>query len=30
MKTELNVFFKMMQKDDKKEVLKFEIKGNED
>ena len=30
MKTELSVFFKMMQKDDKKEVLKFEIKGNED
>jgi hypothetical protein len=29
-KTELNVFFKMQQKDDKKEVLKFEIKGNED
>lgn len=30
MKTELNVFFKMQQKDDKKEILKFEIKGNED
>ncbi len=30
MKTQLNVFFKMMQKDDKKEVLKFEIKGTED
>jgi hypothetical protein len=29
-KTELNVFFKMQQKDDKKEVLKFEIKGQED
>lgn len=28
-KTNLNVFFKMMQKDDKKEVLKFEIKGTE-
>ncbi|MEJ9151033.1 hypothetical protein [Bacillus smithii] len=28
-KTELNVFFKMQQKDDKKEVLKFEIKGND-
>lgn len=27
-KTELNVFFKMQQKDDKKEILKFEIKGN--
>jgi hypothetical protein len=26
----MNVFFKLMQKDDKKEVLKFEIKGNED
>ncbi|MFB6366863.1 hypothetical protein ACFCP7_22940 [Paenibacillus elgii] len=26
----LNVLFKSMQKDDKKEVLKFEIKGNED
>ncbi len=26
-KTQLNVFFKMQQKDDKKEVLKFEIKG---
>lgn len=30
MKTELNVFFKLQQKDDKKEILKFEIKGNED
>jgi hypothetical protein len=29
-KTQLNVFFKMQQKDDKKEVLKFEIKGQED
>jgi hypothetical protein len=29
MKTELNVFFKMQQKDDKKEILKFEIKGND-
>lgn len=28
-KTELNVFFKLMQKDDKKEVLKFEIPGND-
>jgi hypothetical protein len=28
-KTELNVFFKMQQKDDKKEVLKFEVKGND-
>ncbi|MFS0822151.1 hypothetical protein [Bacillus sp. 1P02SD] len=28
-KTELNVFFKMQQKDDKKEVLKFEIKGDD-
>lgn len=28
-KIELNVFFKMQQKDDKKEVLKFEIKGND-
>lgn len=28
-RTELNVFFKMQQKDDKKEVLKFEIKGEE-
>ncbi|MDF2789239.1 MAG: hypothetical protein K0S80_2337 [Neobacillus sp.] len=27
--TELNVFFKMQQKDDKKEILKFEIKGND-
>lgn len=30
MKTELNVFFKMQQKDDKKEILKFEIKGNDE
>ncbi|MEW4224009.1 hypothetical protein [Rossellomorea marisflavi] len=29
-KTQLNVFFKMQQKDDKKEVLKFEIKGQEE
>ncbi|MEW4325881.1 hypothetical protein Q0N12_04305 [Rossellomorea marisflavi] len=29
-KTQLNVFFKMQQKDDKKEVLKFEIKGEEE
>ncbi|KAA0563655.1 hypothetical protein F0342_12675 [Bacillus sp. CH30_1T] len=29
-KTQLNVFFKMQQKDDKKEILKFEIKGQED
>jgi hypothetical protein len=29
-KVELNVFFKMQQKDDKKEVLKFEIKGQEE
>lgn len=29
-KVELNVFFKMQQKDDKKEVLKFEIKGNDE
>jgi hypothetical protein len=29
MKTELNVFFKLMQKDDKKEVLKFEVMGND-
>jgi uncharacterized lipoprotein YajG len=28
--TELSVFFKMQQKDDKKEVLKFEIRGQED
>jgi hypothetical protein len=28
--TKLNVFFKMQQKDDKKEVLKFEIKGQEE
>lgn len=27
-KTELNVLFKKMQRDDKKEVLKFEIKGD--
>jgi len=27
--TKLNVFFKMQQKDDKKEILKFEIKGND-
>jgi hypothetical protein len=26
---ELNVFFKMQQKDDKKEILKFEIKGSD-
>ncbi|MFU1797614.1 hypothetical protein ACM1RC_27370 [Paenibacillus azoreducens] len=30
MKTTMNVLFKSMQKDDKKEVLKFEIKGSED
>lgn len=30
MKTSMNVLFKSMQKDDKKEVLKFEIKGAED
>lgn len=30
MTIQLNVLFKSMQKDDKKEVLKFEIKGNED
>jgi hypothetical protein len=30
METTMNVFFKSMQKDDKKEVLKFEIKGSED
>ncbi|WP_341356661.1 hypothetical protein [Rossellomorea sp. y25] len=29
-RTQLNVFFKMQQKDDKKEVLKFEIKGQEE
>ncbi|MDN4525344.1 hypothetical protein [Fictibacillus fluitans] len=29
MTVEMNVFFKMMQKDDKKEVLKLEIKGTE-
>jgi hypothetical protein len=29
-KIQLNVFFKMQKKDDKKEVLKFEIKGQED
>lgn len=29
MSTQLNVFFKLMQKDDKKEVLKFEIPGND-
>jgi len=29
MTTELNIFFKMQQKDDKKEVLKFEVKGND-
>jgi hypothetical protein len=29
MKTELNVLFKSMQRDDKKEVLKFQIHGNE-
>ncbi|KAA0547557.1 hypothetical protein FZW96_11965 [Bacillus sp. BGMRC 2118] len=28
--TVFNVFFKMQQKDDKKEVLKFEIKGNDE
>ncbi|WP_456273608.1 hypothetical protein [Bacillus sp. AK031] len=28
--TKLNVFFKMQQKDDKKEVLKFEIKGQDE
>jgi hypothetical protein len=27
--TELNVFFKLQQKDDKKEVLKFEVRGND-
>lgn len=27
--TEINLFFKMQQKDDKKEILKFEVKGNE-
>ncbi|WP_240479648.1 hypothetical protein [Paenibacillus wynnii] len=30
MKTTMNVLFKSMQKDDKKEILKFEIKGTED
>ncbi|WP_046655306.1 hypothetical protein [Paenibacillus larvae] len=30
MSTEINVLFKSMQRDDKKEVLKFELKGNED
>jgi hypothetical protein len=30
MKTSIKVLFKSMQKDDKKEVLKFEIKGQED
>ncbi|SMF88047.1 hypothetical protein SAMN05661091_4081 [Paenibacillus uliginis N3/975] len=30
MKTSMNVLFKSMQKDDKKEILKFEIKGAED
>lgn len=30
MKTTINVLFKSMQKDDKKEILKFEIKGSED
>lgn len=30
MTAQINVLFKSMQKDDKKEVLKFEIKGNED
>jgi len=30
MKTTMNVLFKSMQKDDKKEMLKFEIKGTED
>ncbi|AXF40072.1 hypothetical protein Norbert_60 [Paenibacillus phage Norbert] len=29
MSTEINVLFKSMQRDDKKEVLKFELKGNE-
>jgi hypothetical protein len=29
MTVEMNVFFKMQQKDDKKEVLKFEIKGSD-
>jgi hypothetical protein len=29
MTVELNVFFKMQQKDDKKEILKFEIKGSD-
>ncbi|AJK27792.1 hypothetical protein ABNB59_21905 [Paenibacillus larvae] len=30
MSIEINVLFKSMQRDDKKEVLKFELKGNED
>lgn len=30
MKTTMSVLFKSMQKDDKKEILKFEIKGTED
>jgi hypothetical protein len=30
MTTEMNVFFKLQQKDDKKEVLKFEIRGDEE
>lgn len=30
MKTSINVLFKSMQKDDKKEVLKFQIMGSED
>ncbi|WP_379153326.1 hypothetical protein [Paenibacillus sp. sgz5001063] len=30
MKTTMNVLFKSLQKDDKKEILKFEIKGTED
>jgi hypothetical protein len=29
MTVEMNVFFKMQQKDDKKEILKFEIKGSD-
>jgi hypothetical protein len=29
MTIEMNVFFKMQQKDDKKEILKFEIKGSD-
>lgn len=28
-KTELNVLFKKMQKDDKKEVLHFQVQGDE-